>query len=102
MNVPRNVTVFLEQNDLVATWEKPLSTFPKGCFEYEFYLINLKSGNEQVIASPLPEHSILFLTLTVLYCVRLQQDEGGQFSKSSIKCLKEESKANFTSFALKY
>nr|BAK69492.1 interleukin-5 receptor subunit alpha isoform 3 [Gallus gallus] len=48
VNVPRNVTVFLEQNDLVATWEKPLSTFPKGCFEYEFYLINLKSGNEQV------------------------------------------------------
>ncbi|XP_042736822.1 interleukin-5 receptor subunit alpha isoform X1 [Lagopus leucura] len=48
VNVPRNVTVFLEQNDLVATWEKPLSTFPKGCFEYEFYLTNLKSGNKQV------------------------------------------------------
>lgn len=40
--------------------------------------------------------------VTHLYCVRLQQDEGGQFSKSSIKCLQEESKANFTSFALKY
>ncbi|XP_035193606.1 interleukin-5 receptor subunit alpha isoform X1 [Oxyura jamaicensis] len=47
VNVPRNVTVFVEQNDLLATWEKPLSPFSKECFEYEFYLINLKSGNEQ-------------------------------------------------------
>ncbi|NXC39904.1 IL5RA protein, partial [Penelope pileata] len=48
VNVPRNVTVFLEQNDLLATWEKPLSTLPEGCFEYEFYLFNLESGSEQI------------------------------------------------------
>ncbi|NXP73711.1 IL5RA protein, partial [Ramphastos sulfuratus] len=48
VNVPRNVSVFLEQNDLLATWEKPISPFPKECFEYEFYLFNWKSGNKQV------------------------------------------------------
>ncbi|KFO88884.1 Interleukin-5 receptor subunit alpha, partial [Buceros rhinoceros silvestris] len=49
VNVPRNVTVFLEQNDLLATWEKPVSSFRKECFEYEFSLVNLKSGNKQVL-----------------------------------------------------
>uniref|UniRef100_A0A663M4N9 Interleukin 5 receptor subunit alpha n=1 Tax=Athene cunicularia TaxID=194338 RepID=A0A663M4N9_ATHCN len=49
VNVPRNVTVLLEQNDLLATWEKPISPFPKECFEYEFYLFNLKSGNKQIL-----------------------------------------------------
>ncbi|XP_062441134.1 interleukin-5 receptor subunit alpha isoform X3 [Rhea pennata] len=49
VNVPRNVTVFLEQNDLLAKWEKPISSFPKECFEYEFYLCNLKSGNKQIL-----------------------------------------------------
>uniref|UniRef100_A0A8C4XR50 Interleukin 5 receptor subunit alpha n=1 Tax=Falco tinnunculus TaxID=100819 RepID=A0A8C4XR50_FALTI len=49
VNVPRNVTVFLEQNDLLATWEKPFSPFPEVCFEYEFYLFNLKSGNKQIL-----------------------------------------------------
>ncbi|NWU60380.1 IL5RA protein, partial [Pterocles burchelli] len=49
VNVPRNVTVFLEQNDLLATWEKPISPFSKECFEYEFYLFNLKSGNKQIV-----------------------------------------------------
>ncbi|NXX85086.1 IL5RA protein, partial [Urocolius indicus] len=52
VNVPRNVTVFLEQNDLLATWEKPLSPFPKECFEYEFYLSNLRSGHKQVLKIP--------------------------------------------------
>ncbi|NXP55586.1 IL5RA protein, partial [Heliornis fulica] len=49
VNVPRNITVFLEQNDLLATWEKPISSFPKECFEYELYLFNLKSGNKQIL-----------------------------------------------------
>ncbi|NWX21804.1 IL5RA protein, partial [Aegotheles bennettii] len=49
VNVPRNVTVFLEQNDLLATWEKPISPFHKECFEYEFYLFNLKSSNKQIL-----------------------------------------------------
>ncbi|XP_051483478.1 interleukin-5 receptor subunit alpha [Apus apus] len=49
VNVPRNVTLFLEQHDLVATWEKPISPFHKECFEYEFYLFNLKSGNKQTL-----------------------------------------------------
>ncbi|XP_010217574.1 PREDICTED: interleukin-5 receptor subunit alpha [Tinamus guttatus] len=49
VNVPRNVTVFLEQNDLLAKWEKPISSLPKECFEYEFYLCNLKSGNKQIM-----------------------------------------------------
>ncbi|XP_064012240.1 interleukin-5 receptor subunit alpha [Pogoniulus pusillus] len=48
VNVPRNVSVVLEQNDLLATWEKPISPFPKECFEYEFYLFNWKSGNKQI------------------------------------------------------
>ncbi|NXI50428.1 IL5RA protein, partial [Chloroceryle aenea] len=49
VNVPRNVTVFLEQNDLLATWEKPISPLPRECFEYQFYLFNLKSGNKQIL-----------------------------------------------------
>ncbi|NXA06094.1 IL5RA protein, partial [Sapayoa aenigma] len=49
VNVPRNVTVSLEENILLATWEKPISPFPEECFEYEFYLINLKSGNKQIL-----------------------------------------------------
>ncbi|NXB99926.1 IL5RA protein, partial [Orthonyx spaldingii] len=49
VNIPRNISVSLEQNDLLATWEKPISPFHEECFEYEFYLINLKSGNKQVL-----------------------------------------------------
>ncbi|NWI53966.1 IL5RA protein, partial [Calyptomena viridis] len=49
VNVPRNVSVSLEENNLLATWEKPISPFPEECFEYEFYLINLKSGNKQIL-----------------------------------------------------
>lgn len=55
MNIPRNISISLEQNDLLATWEKPISPFHEECFEYEFYLINLKSGNKQVIAPPASE-----------------------------------------------
>ncbi|NWZ98052.1 IL5RA protein, partial [Nesospiza acunhae] len=49
VNIPRNISISLEQNDLLATWEKPISPFHEECFEYEFYLINLKSGNEQIL-----------------------------------------------------
>ncbi|NWW73680.1 IL5RA protein, partial [Climacteris rufus] len=49
VNIPRNISVSLEQNDLLATWEKPISPFPKECFEYEFYFVNLKSGNKQIL-----------------------------------------------------
>ncbi|KAJ7417910.1 Interleukin-5 receptor subunit alpha [Pitangus sulphuratus] len=49
VNIPRNITVSLEGNDLLATWEKPISLFHEECFEYEFYLINLKSGNKQIL-----------------------------------------------------
>ncbi|XP_009072274.1 PREDICTED: interleukin-5 receptor subunit alpha [Acanthisitta chloris] len=49
VNVPRNISVSLEQNNLLATWEKPISPFPAECFEYEFYFINLKSGNKQTL-----------------------------------------------------
>ncbi|CAN8186264.1 unnamed protein product [Coccothraustes coccothraustes] len=49
VNIPRNISISLEQNELLATWEKPISPFHEECFEYEFYLINLKSGNQQVL-----------------------------------------------------
>ncbi|RLV99656.1 hypothetical protein DV515_00009547, partial [Chloebia gouldiae] len=49
VNVPRNISISLEQNDLLAMWEKPISPFHEECFEYEFYLINLKSGNKQIL-----------------------------------------------------
>ncbi|NXN18071.1 IL5RA protein, partial [Indicator maculatus] len=52
VNVPRNVTAFLKQNYLLATWEKPISPLPKECFEYEFYLFNWKSGNKQIFKRP--------------------------------------------------
>ncbi|XP_054023783.1 interleukin-5 receptor subunit alpha [Dryobates pubescens] len=52
VNVPRNVTAALEQNDLLATWEKPISPLPKECFEYEFHLFNWKSGNKQTFKIP--------------------------------------------------
>ncbi|NXQ20704.1 IL5RA protein, partial [Peucedramus taeniatus] len=48
VNIPRNISISLEQNDLLAMWEKPISPFHEECFEYEFCLINLKSGNKQV------------------------------------------------------
>uniref|UniRef100_A0A803V7L3 Interleukin 5 receptor subunit alpha n=1 Tax=Ficedula albicollis TaxID=59894 RepID=A0A803V7L3_FICAL len=48
-NIPRNISISLEQNDLLAMWEKPISPFHEECFEYEFYLINLKSGNKQIL-----------------------------------------------------
>ncbi|NWT70105.1 IL5RA protein, partial [Prunella himalayana] len=49
VNIPRNISMSLEQNDLLAMWEKPISPFHEECFEYEFYLINLKSGNKQIL-----------------------------------------------------
>ncbi|NXE38774.1 IL5RA protein, partial [Ptilorrhoa leucosticta] len=49
VNVPRNISISLEQNDLLATWEKPISPFHEECFEYEFCLTNLKSGNKQLL-----------------------------------------------------
>ncbi|NWV48622.1 IL5RA protein, partial [Daphoenositta chrysoptera] len=49
VNIPRNISISLEQNDLLATWEKPISPFHEECFEYEFYLINLKSSNKQIL-----------------------------------------------------
>ncbi|NXO73286.1 IL5RA protein, partial [Phainopepla nitens] len=49
VNIPRNISISLEQNDLLAMWEKPISPFHEECFEYEFYLINLKSGTKQIL-----------------------------------------------------
>ncbi|TRZ11580.1 hypothetical protein HGM15179_015541 [Zosterops borbonicus] len=52
VNIPRNISISLQQNDLLAMWEKPISPFHEECFEYEFYLINLKSGNKQILRIP--------------------------------------------------
>ncbi|NWH87207.1 IL5RA protein, partial [Aegithalos caudatus] len=52
VNIPRNISISLEQNDLLAMWEKPISPFHEECFEYEFCLINLKSGNKQILKIP--------------------------------------------------
>ncbi|KAM4894069.1 interleukin-5 receptor subunit alpha isoform 1-T1 [Sylvia borin] len=52
VNIPRNISISLQQNDLLATWEKPISPFHEECFEYEFYLVNLKSGNKQILRIP--------------------------------------------------
>uniref|UniRef100_A0A8C2U8P5 Interleukin 5 receptor subunit alpha n=1 Tax=Coturnix japonica TaxID=93934 RepID=A0A8C2U8P5_COTJA len=71
VNVPRNVTVFFEQDDLVATWEKPLSAFPEGCFEYEIYLINLKSGNKQVSKTYLHDFR-LRIDVTCRYSIQIR------------------------------
>ncbi|KAM8995047.1 interleukin-5 receptor subunit alpha [Ara ararauna] len=71
VNVPRNVTVFLEQNDLLATWEKPISPFPKECFEYEFYLFNLKSGNKQILKIPVNDFR-LRIDVTSRYSVQIR------------------------------
>ncbi|KAJ7415154.1 interleukin 5 receptor subunit alpha [Willisornis vidua] len=49
VNIPRNITVSLEQNDLLASWEKPISPFNEKCFEYEFSLVNLRSRNKQIL-----------------------------------------------------
>ncbi|KAM4654660.1 interleukin-5 receptor subunit alpha [Amazona ochrocephala] len=71
VNVPRNVTVFLQQNDLLATWEKPISPFPKECFEYEFYLFNLKSGNKQILKIPVNDFR-LRIDVTSRYSVQIR------------------------------
>ncbi|NWT61777.1 IL5RA protein, partial [Erythrocercus mccallii] len=52
VNIPRNISVSLQQNDLLATWEKPISPFHEECFEYEFSLVNLKSGTKQILRMP--------------------------------------------------
>ncbi|NXQ30821.1 IL5RA protein, partial [Alaudala cheleensis] len=52
VNIPRNISISLEQNDLLAMWEKPISPFHEECFEYEFYLTNLKSGTKQILKIP--------------------------------------------------
>ncbi|NXM57888.1 IL5RA protein, partial [Illadopsis cleaveri] len=52
VNIPRNISISLQQNDLLAMWEKPISPFHEECFEYEFYLINLKSGTKQILRIP--------------------------------------------------
>ncbi|NXJ77323.1 IL5RA protein, partial [Trogon melanurus] len=71
VNVPRNVTVFLEQNDLLATWEKPMSLFHKECFEYEFYLFNLKSRNKQILKIPSNEFR-LQIDVTSRYSIQIR------------------------------
>ncbi|XP_063267993.1 interleukin-5 receptor subunit alpha [Prinia subflava] len=52
VNIPRNISVSLQQNDLLAVWEKPISPFHEECFEYEFYLTNMRSGNKQILKIP--------------------------------------------------
>ncbi|KAM9374463.1 LOW QUALITY PROTEIN: interleukin-5 receptor subunit alpha [Phaethornis superciliosus] len=71
VNVPRNVTVFLEENDLLAPWEKPISPFPKECFEYEFYLFNLKSGNKQILKIPSNDFR-LWIDVTSKYSIQIR------------------------------
>ncbi|NWW46784.1 IL5RA protein, partial [Pedionomus torquatus] len=71
VNVPRNVTVFLEQNDLLATWEKPISPFRKECFEYELYLCNLKSGNKQILKIS-SNHFRLWIDVTSRYSIQIR------------------------------
>ncbi|XP_039932454.1 interleukin-5 receptor subunit alpha [Hirundo rustica] len=71
VNVPRNISVSLQQNDLLAMWEKPISPFHEECFEYEFYLINLKSGNKQILK--IPSNSFrLRIDVSSRYSVRIR------------------------------
>ncbi|NXN99323.1 IL5RA protein, partial [Rhinopomastus cyanomelas] len=76
VNVPRNVTVVLEQNDLLATWEKPVSPFHEECFEYEFYLFNLKSGHKQVLKIS-STHFRLRIDVTSGYSAQIRANRHG-------------------------
>ncbi|NXG06028.1 IL5RA protein, partial [Sakesphorus luctuosus] len=71
VNIPRNITVSLEQNDLLATWEKPISPFNEKCFEYEFSLLNLKSRNKQILRLSQPPFR-LRIDPTSRYSVQLR------------------------------
>ncbi|NXL83695.1 IL5RA protein, partial [Alectura lathami] len=105
VNVPRNVTVFLEQNDLLATWEKPLSAFPEGCFKYEFYLFNLKSGNKQIWETQSNNFRML-IDVTSRYSIQVRANhhiccEGGFWSDwSEILYVGENKQENLIAWVL--
>ncbi|XP_074862047.1 interleukin-5 receptor subunit alpha [Carettochelys insculpta] len=48
VNLPRNVTVSLKQNNLLIKWEKPDSPWKETCFEYELNICNSKIGYTQI------------------------------------------------------
>ncbi|NXX29468.1 IL5RA protein, partial [Nicator chloris] len=71
VNIPRNISISLQQNDLLAMWEKPISPFHEECFEYEFYLTNLKSGNKQILK--VASHSFrLRVDVSSRYSIRIR------------------------------
>ncbi|XP_050813449.1 interleukin-5 receptor subunit alpha [Gopherus flavomarginatus] len=58
VNPPRNVTVFLKQNNLLIIWEMPASSFPEDCFEYELNIYNWKMDYRQILETMLNSFSL--------------------------------------------
>ncbi|XP_027719732.1 interleukin-5 receptor subunit alpha isoform X1 [Vombatus ursinus] len=48
VNPPVNVTAKLEGNRLFIQWEKPVSNFPKQCFDYEVNIYNIRRDYSKI------------------------------------------------------
>ncbi|XP_043832911.1 interleukin-5 receptor subunit alpha [Dromiciops gliroides] len=49
VNPPVNVTAKIEGNRLVIQWEKPVSNFPRKCFDYEVNIYNIRKDYSQIL-----------------------------------------------------
>ncbi|XP_074054795.1 interleukin-5 receptor subunit alpha [Macrotis lagotis] len=49
VNPPVNVTAKIEGNCLTIEWEKPISNFPRKCFDYELNIYNIKRNYSQIL-----------------------------------------------------
>ncbi|XP_036595347.1 interleukin-5 receptor subunit alpha [Trichosurus vulpecula] len=48
VNPPMNVTAKLEGNRLYIQWEKPVSDFPRQCFDYEVNIYNIREDYSKI------------------------------------------------------
>ncbi|XP_039338923.1 interleukin-5 receptor subunit alpha-like isoform X2 [Mauremys reevesii] len=71
VNPPRNVTVSLKQNNLLITWEMPVSSFIKECFEYQLYIYNWKMDYQQILETEFNDFN-LSIDDTCRYSVQIR------------------------------
>ncbi|XP_039336738.1 interleukin-5 receptor subunit alpha isoform X1 [Mauremys reevesii] len=71
VNPPRNVTVSLKQNNLRITWEMPVSSFIKECFEYQLYIYNWKMDYKQILETEFNDFN-LSIDDTCRYSVQIR------------------------------
>ncbi|XP_019392647.1 PREDICTED: interleukin-5 receptor subunit alpha [Crocodylus porosus] len=103
INPPRNVTISLEQNDILVTWEKPISPFPKAWFCYEVTIHNLKTGKNQLSKSTSNDFRFR-MDVTSRYSIQIranrQYDEGFWSEWTDPLFIGEEQKENQVGWVL--